>query len=67
MNNFENINQYIAKIKNLKETRIDDKFIVVHPKHYQQIKDILDEGNIVIDVYQQNYCDIDKVYLIDKP
>ena len=65
-NNYININNALTRFKELTCRRIDDKFIVVHPKYFKQIKKILDEENIIIDIYEQSYCDIDKVYLIDK-
>lgn len=66
MNTHYDINKALSEFKKMTARRIDDKFLVVHPCHYVEIIEILDSENIIIDVYEHDYCDQDKVYLVDK-
>jgi hypothetical protein len=46
--------------------KIDNKFIVVHPRNLMLVKKALNETKTYIEVYTNDYCDFDKVYFIDK-
>lgn len=59
--------EIIRKIKEFTRKKIDNKYLVVNPKQFDLIQNILDEENIEIEMYSNDYCEPDKVLLIDKP
>ena len=61
-----NVNQILTAIKKFNKIKIEDKFLVIHSRHYDELMKILDDENIEIDSYKVDCIDEDKIYLIDK-
>lgn len=59
--------EIIKKIKEFSRKKIHNKYLVVNPKQFDLIQNILDEENIEIEMYSNDYLEPDKILLIDKP